>query len=230
MSTMTVAIVTTSIRTEVNDTGTDRAQTIRREQPGGEMDGTNTRFVMARWPILAGSFNLYLNGTLLTITTHYTIDLATGVLTMVTPPNFSAGDRLEADYRFQWFTDTEYLEFIVSAAGMLGKTSTDVSISDRAAAVILSTDEGLMESFKLFAACRYFMSRGGEYTHQFNASAGGQNQSSESVSRNFRDSAKQLCDRATAARDDFYKGFGGREKPAAAIRNFSGVGRYQPRR
>ncbi len=230
MSTMTAAQVTTSVRTEVNDLGTDRSQTIRREQPAGEMDGVNTRFTIVRWPIPVGTFKLYKSGALLVVTTDYAIDLTTGLLTMVVAPNFSAGDRLEADYQFIWFPDEQYLEFVISAGGMLGKTSTATTVADRVDAVILATEEGLMEALKLFAACRYYMSRGGEYTHQFNANAGGQTQFSESISRNFRDSAKQTCDRATLARDDFYKGFGGREKPAAAIRNFSGIRRYQPRR
>lgn len=232
MSVLPLADTVITIRTEVNDLGTDRSQTIRAEQPAGQMDAVNKRFTMARWPIVENSFQLWdKDGNLLATPAAYTIDLDTGILAMVAAPDFSAGARLSADYNHVWFPDESYWEFIVTAAGQIGVTTvTGVDAEERAENVLTSTVEGLVVALKLYAACQYYMSRGGEYTHQYNASAGGQSQSTESVSRNFRDSAKQMCERAGKARDDYFKGFGAREKPAAAIRNFSGVKRYQPRR
>lgn len=68
----------------------------KQEVPSGTINGVNVTFTLSQTPISADSFQLYQDGILLRLTTHYTRSGVT--ITMVTAPNF--GQTLDAIYRF----------------------------------------------------------------------------------------------------------------------------------
>jgi hypothetical protein len=66
------------------------------ETPTGTVNGVNVTFTVSQTPTSAGAFQLFLDGLLLDLTTHYTRSGVT--ITMVTAPNF--GQTLRAVYRY----------------------------------------------------------------------------------------------------------------------------------
>lgn len=230
MSAQLLADVVTAIREMVGDTGINREQTIRTETPDGKMDGTNNIFTLQFYPIEAATFKLYKNGALLVGGgTDYTLTAGTGTVVMTVAPAYS--DRLVSSYQFKWFEDTRYHEFIWHAGQRVGVTATTTgNPSDRAAAMVLALDDGLMDAVRLFSACEYCLRRATEAAHKVASSGGGQTVSPQSITSQFEKLGKGFCDRAVAARDEFFEGKGRREKPASGISKFDPILRYQPRR
>lgn len=70
--------------------------TPKQEQVSGTVNGVNVTFTVSQTPVSADSFQLYQDGVLLRLTTHYTRSGST--ITMVTAP--TTGQELDAIYRF----------------------------------------------------------------------------------------------------------------------------------
>lgn len=70
--------------------------TQKQEQVSGTVNGSNVTFTVSQTPISADSFQLYQDGVLLRVTTHYTRSGTT--ITMVTAPE--TGQELDAIYRY----------------------------------------------------------------------------------------------------------------------------------
>ncbi len=227
MSALTLSQMVNSVRSLVGDLGTEQMQTVRQEGLTGTVDGTNKLFSVYRYPVVTGSLRIWKDNTLLTITTDYTVDLVRGEVTMVDAPTL--GQVIEASYRFLWFPDDGYHQFIISGAGECGITGTGGTNADLATSLLAVAPEGIIQPIRLFAACHYNFRRADQSAHEFNASAGGQSQSVDSSTKNFRDVGKSFCERAKQARDDFYKDFGARDLPAASQTRIA-FKRYQPRR
>jgi len=229
MATISLAHYITTIRALVADLGTSRSATVRGETPSGIMDAVNKRLRVQFYPIVTATFVLYKNQVVIADPADYTVDLSTGTIIMVVAPNFNT-DRLEADYRFYWFPDSDYYEFIYAAGGHVGLTGSGVTPTERAQSTIAQSTDCLLDAIRQFAAYHFNIRRAEEYADKFTASAGGVSVNVDVVTKNFRDLAKAFFDRGIQMRDDCYKDHGKRDQPAADIRNFSGVGRYQPRR
>lgn len=227
MSTLTLPLVVTSIRSLVGDLGTEQMQTVRKESLGGDVDGVNKLYILQYYPIVAASLTLWKNNVVLATPADYTVDLTRGEITMVAAP--AIADRIEASYTFLWFPDDGYHQFIIAGAGECGITSSAGTNLELATLVLGLAPEGLVQVIRLYAGCHYNLRRSDQSAHKFNASAGGQSQSVDSVTKNFRDLAKQLCDRAAKARKDFYADFGARDSIGVAHGSIA-FKRYQPRR
>jgi uncharacterized protein (TIGR02217 family) len=60
--------------------------------------------------IVAGTIEVYVNGALQTVTTHYTIDIETGLITFVTPPTDTHAIALVCEYDVPVRFDTDALD------------------------------------------------------------------------------------------------------------------------
>ncbi len=228
MSALALPFVVTTIRSLVGDLGTGREQSVRKESPAGTVDGVNKLFELAQYPLISGSLSVWKNDALLATPAGYTVNLEMGEITYVVAPLIT--DRMASSYRFLWFPDDGYHQFIIAAGGHCGVTAVGGTNIIVAGLVVTGTPEGLMQAVRLYAGCMYNFRRADQSAHKFNASAGGQTQSVDSVTRNFREMAKSMCAQAETARDDYYKGFGAADAPAAATGGFAPIPRYQPRR
>ena len=120
----------TSIETLRLKTG-DKSS-LKREQFIGAGGGLKA-YSLDRKPVLESPApQVWLNDTLQTLTTHYTIDHEHGFLTFVTAP--SAGDKIEVQYYWSIFTDEE-LE------GFLTESSDDVTIASARVLLAIAADK-----------------------------------------------------------------------------------------
>jgi hypothetical protein len=72
--------------------------TPKQEQCSGTVNGVNATFTISQSPINADNFQLYLNGVLLRVTTHYTRSGTT--ITMQAGSIPQVGQELDAIYRY----------------------------------------------------------------------------------------------------------------------------------
>jgi hypothetical protein len=229
MATITLAQYIITIRALVSDLGTGRASTMRGEIPSGIMDGSNKRLQIQRYPVVDTSFVLRKNQVVIADPADYGIDLDTGIITLVVAGDFNT-ERFDCDYRFLWYADSDYHEFIHAAGGHVGITGDGADAAARAQSVLTHSTDCLLDAIRQFAGYHFNIRRAQEFADKYNASAGGVSVNVDVVTKNFRELAKAFFDRGIQMRDDCYKDHGKRDQPAANIRNFSGVGRYQPRR
>lgn len=246
MSVATLAGTITTIRALVGDTGAHRESMIRDERLEG-VDGTNKRFTVLYYPIVTVAtvpqFELRKTaGATVTVLTYvsgtptgseFTVDPDTGIVTVGTAP--AANDPIEvltATYKFFWYTDEAYNEFIVQASIALGFTPNMAltTAALRAAAALVAVPDGMLDALHKMAGHLFNKRRATEYATRFASSSGGQNVNVDVVTTNFRKLADELWDEAIQARDDFYKRRGGREAPAGAVGNYRPIPTYTPRR
>lgn len=218
MSALTLAQVVATSRVVVGDTGTGRAALSRLEQVAGKINGTNKTFQVLYFPLVStASFELRKNGVVLANPAAYTVDLNTGIITMVTAPVNSPMDILEATYSFIWFPDNDYYEFIASAGTMIDVVGLGANPAAVAQDVVTKMQDVLYDAFKQFIGYYYNTRRADENAHRYAAAAGGQSVNVDVVTKNFRDLAKAFYENGVAMREDYYKRRGAREAPAAAI-------------
>jgi hypothetical protein len=224
MSALTLAQVVATSRVVVGDTGTGRAAMSRLEEPGGKVNGTNKTFQVLFFPLVSAlGFELRKNGVVLANPAAYTVDVNTGIITMVTAPVTSPRDILEATYTFVWFPDNDYYEFIASAATMVDVVGLGANPAIIAADVITKLPDTLYDAFKQFIGYYYNTRRADENAHRYAAAAGGQSVNVDVVTKNFRELAKSFYENGVAMREDFYKRRGAREAPAAAQSTFTPI-------
>lgn len=225
MSQQTLAQVVANVRVVVGDTGSGRAAMSRLEEPAGKINGTNKTFEVLYFPIVTASFELRKNGVILATPADYTVDLTTGILTMVVAPASNPRDILEATYRFIWFPDDpDYYQFIASAATMVDVTGLGANPAAVAADAVTKLPDVLMDAFRNFVGYYYNTRRADENAHRYAAAAGGQSVNVDVVTKNFRELAKSFYDNGVAMRTDYYKRRGAREAPSAAVSVFVPIG------
>lgn len=218
MSQMTLAQVVASCRNLVGDSGSGRAAMSRLEQVAGKINGTNKTFQVLYFPLVgAANFELRKNGVVLASPADYTVNLSTGIITLVTAPVNAPMDILEATYTFYWFVDNDYYEFIASAGTNDDVVGVGATPMDVATSVISQLPDVLMDSFKQFVGYYYNTRRADENAHRYAASAGGQSVNVDVVTKNFRDLAKNFWDNGVKMREDYYMRRGARNAPAAAV-------------
>lgn len=221
MSAQTLDQVVASCRAIVGDTGTGRNSLNRLEQPSGKINGTNKRFQVTYFPIVASSFSLLKNGAPLADPADYTVDLDTGIITLVvalvpgTPPTGSM-DIVEATYSFIWFNDNEYYEFIAAAGTSLDVDGLGATPQAIATDVVFKIGDNVLDALKQLVGYHFNNRRADEYAHRFSSSAGGQSVNVDVVTTNFRNLAKQFYENGIKSRDDVYTRRGKRSAPAAA--------------
>ena len=111
----------TDFRTQLSDGAKDKLR--YRKQVIGQVDGVNKRFKTLEFRRLTdfiapvGNLGVYING-VQTVLTDVTLDFAeVGEFELATAP--VNGDRIEATYYIQWFTDDELTVFLRIASNWL---------------------------------------------------------------------------------------------------------------
>ena len=212
---MTAANIILAVRQDVKDAA--KSNIVRGEVPSGDVDAVNKRFYLAYQPIVTASAKVYQNGTLLTLTTNYTIDEETGIITFVAIP--AVGTKIEVDYYYNWFNDASYTSFLDNASQSLGFAS----------ATITSIPEGLIPATLKFVAHYYYKARAAFYANRFNSSTAGQTVNVDVITKNFKDLATECWEEAIELRNDYYKKFGQQNQPASAVTAPS-ISNYTPQR
>lgn len=244
VETLTAAIAT--IRAMIGDTGDHRESMVRDERLEG-VDGANKRFTVLYYPIAMTTdvtpvprFELRLDGALLTYSSsttppagQYNVDPDTGIVTMGTAPtNGDPIQVLSATYRFVWYKDDAYHEWIVNAAITMG-FGPSMSLATpalKASAALVAIPDGLLDALHKMVGHLFNKRRATEYAIRFASSSGGQSVQVDVVTGNFRKLADELWDEAIQMRDDYYKRRGGAAAPAAGISRFRPIPTYTPRR
>lgn len=86
-----------------------------RHQNLAQGDGVSAAFQLEVYPIEASpAIRVWVNNTLQTVTTHYTVDVAEGIVTFVTAP--ALGEELRFEYSATVYSDEE-VEHFLSLAG-----------------------------------------------------------------------------------------------------------------
>jgi len=217
MSQLTLAQVVATSRVVVGDTGTGRAAMSRLEEPAGKVNGANKTFQVLFFPLTsAANFELRKNGVVLANPAAYTVDVNTGIITLVVAPITSPRDILEATYTFVWYPDNDYYEFIASAGTMIDVVGVGATPILVAQDVVTKMQDVLYDAFKQFIGYYYNARRADENAHRYAAAAGGQSVNVDVVTKNFRDLAKNFYDNGVKMREDYYMRRGARNAPAAA--------------
>lgn len=92
-----------TVRALVND----KAQAASVTETG---DGATVRYNLPYYPVVAASYAVYVNGSLQTETTHYSINRDTGVVTFVTAP--TSGHAVRVDYSHHVISDDDIEAFL----------------------------------------------------------------------------------------------------------------------
>lgn len=228
MSALSLAVLLSSIRSQVSDDGADHL--VVDGQLSGDQDGTNARFTVGHHPVNATGFQVRVNGVLKTLTTHYTLDDDLGIV------EFTAGNiPVAADIvrgTFTWFTypDDTYYEFIANGGQFFGIPATGADPDDRAQAVLTALGDNFLNALRAYVKYQYMDRRASDWAVKFSSSAGGLSDGGvDDVGNKFRELARDALAAAKMLRDDAISAFGQRKEVAAAITVHSGQD-HGPRR
>jgi hypothetical protein len=203
---VSLATLITSPRTLAADTTTSNL--VRAETPFGPNDGANTKFRTMQRNIVTASLYFTANTTYRSQTGVTIDDASNGLFTISSAPAANANPWY-IDYNFQWFTDTDYTEFLNDAARDLLAISDPTKVADALVAAMLQYGLG------------YFYQRRATYFADKYSSSGGQaGQSVDVVTSNFQKLAKAAFDRAQAMRDQYYTRLGSSKAPASATTSY----------
>lgn len=198
---LVLATLITSCRILGNDTPT--ANLITEETPKGTADGSNTKFRLQYQNIVANSVYMSYSTTFRT-QTGFTVDTANGIITFTVAP--ANGLAIVADYNFQWFTDTDWTEFLNQAALLLGPSNDPTTVNP-----------ALQAALEQYALGYYYSRRATQYAHKYASSGGQASQQVESVTGNFAKLSASAMKRGDQLRDDYYSKQGKQKDPAATV-------------
>jgi hypothetical protein len=190
-----------AIRSLVDDTSTSHQG--RAEIPQGQRDSSRRVFQVLYYPIVSGSVYLT-TGTTIRTQTGFTVDLTNGLLTFTVAP-VGTENPWECDYYWQYLADGEYSTF-------LDQASYDVGFSPTT-----TIPDGLINSFYLYAASHFYERMAARYASRFNSSGGGQGQSVDVVTGNFRKLSEDAKSKADFMKLEYYKRHGQREAPSISV-------------
>ena len=201
----TTAALITSIRTKGNDTSTSNL--VLGESPVGQgnqkNDGSNTHFRLQNTNLVTGSVYVTIN-TSYRATTGFTMDLVNGLVVFASAPAANANP-FYIDYNFQWFTDTDYTDFITDATRDLGYSYVDPT----------TVPDTLIPALEQYALYYYWTRRASRYAHKYSSSGGSAGQQVDVVTENFLSLAKMAKKCGVDLRDDYYKKQGRQYDPAS---------------
>lgn len=190
----------TKLRILANDTATSNF--ISAETPVGTINSSNTHFRTQYQNLVSGSVYLS-NATVFRSQAGFTVDATNGLLTFSPAPSDTTS---VVDYNFQWFTDTDYSEFLSDAALLLGSDNDPATVVD-----------GLIMALLQYGLFYFYMRRATQYANKYASTGGQASQSVESVTGNFRKLAELSMDKGDQFRTDYYEKQGQQKNPAAAI-------------
>jgi len=91
------------------------SRAMRRQPLAGLVDGSNKIFLCPLYPILSTGLKVYLDTTLQTLTTHYTVDTASGTITFVSAPSVQP----TADYTAIQLSDQQIVYYTWAGAMLM---------------------------------------------------------------------------------------------------------------
>lgn len=198
-----------SLRRRLSDGPDDKY--VHQMEVDPEPDGQQMVFAVPDSRLVVDSLVLTLDGA----TADYDeVDWAAGSFTLAAP---DAGQKLRANYYFQWFTDEELTGFINDASQLLGYDSLeDVSLPLALRTPVLS-----------YACYFAYMKKAAEAADSVTASAAGFSTTTDRQNPNWLAMAKLAWENAEKEREVFNTPLGA-ERPAMAWTSFR-MPRYVPR-
>lgn len=185
------------LRRLLSDGPTDRIAA--RKSLVGELNSVNTLFKtfefrrITDFTASTSPLGLFLNGVLLANADVASDDVATGFFSLVVAP--SDGDRLEANYYYQWFLDTEIADFILKAVNWLGILDpTDLQFGLQDCALHHAAAQAYLKQ-----ASRWRLSMSSDYRMEDTPDPKQKTPTDE-----YRALSSDMMKQATALRDQFY--------------------------
>ncbi len=198
-----------SLRRRLSDGAADKY--VHQMEVDPEPDGKQTVFAVPDSHLVPDTLQVTIGGALATTDD---VDVAAGTFTLAAPDE---GEKVRANYYFQWFTDAELEEFLGEGAGLVGYGGV--------------TDETLpvgLHPAVLSYACYYaYMKKAAEAADSVTASAAGFSTDTNRQNPNWLAMAKMAWDNAVAEKAAFNEPVG-TTKPAMAFVRFRDY-RYVPR-
>jgi hypothetical protein len=202
---MPVADVIKDLRTELDDSDYSKQAT---DDVSKQITTTNKIFTLNHRPIVAATEVVTVDGVILALTTGYTINNTTGVLTLVAVPSAI----VTVSYFWYDFSDDQLDGFIFSGLNhvSLGTTRTNAE-TDFAAA-----PQGLQAVIEHYALYHAFAALASKTIRLHKAGAGQKNIDKDQVGKKYQEAATFWHEAADKEREDYYKRQGRRNAPASA--------------
>jgi hypothetical protein len=208
---MTWGTPSLDLRTLLSDGPTDKVR--YRKKVFGELNGTNKSFRtlefrrLTNFTTAVAPLGVWLNGSLLAAASVSVDYIESGDFNLVTAP--VDGDRLEASYYIQWFTDTEISQFLRLGTNWLG-------LNDDYTGLL----EGLRPAVLKYAASEAYQKlalRWAESIQEtFLLNDATNDKTRFAIVDQYRKSAEVFRKDAEAVRDDFYSRSGQQKQPLFA--------------
>ena len=170
----------------------------------------NLLFRLGNGNVVTGTDKVLVDGVALVNGVGYTLNNATGQLTLVVAPTAT----IRVSYNWQDFSDDEITDFIANGIQHIGmRTSTDPStvFTDLA-----NVDVNLQKAVEHYSLYHGFSNLAAKTARLFSAGAGKKNINKDNISKKFLDLAQFHQAEGDRARDDFYTRQGRRNAPAFA--------------
>jgi hypothetical protein len=191
------------LRGLVDDTTTSNQA--RHETPTNKRDSSNKIFQLEKYPIVNSSVYLTLNTTIRT-QAGFTIDNVNGLMTFVTAP-VGTENPFYVDYYWNWFVDNDYSNFLDIASYDLGFGPT------------LTIPSGLINALLHYGKHHFFKRMASRYAYRFASSGGGQGQSIDVVTKQYKQLADEAWQEAETMKLAYYERHGQRNQPATSVKS-----------
>lgn len=181
----------------------------------GEQDGVNKDFQIPQDRINATTLKLYKNGSILTVTTDYSvIDASQGMIRFVVSPN--EADTIATTFNWIFFMDVELDHFLNRAANefTIASYHTDAGFGETIPILPSDIPDGQKPAILLLAAYRAAQALATRYATRYDSSTGEQDAKASQMAERFDKMAERLRKLALDARNDFYQGQGAQYRPS----------------
>lgn len=203
-----LANVISSARIILDDTATSKFNL--REDLSKQIAGTNKLFYLDNRPTIATIEAVVSDGVVLALTSGYTINAATGLITIVgTAPAAS----LYVTYYWQDFTDANIQDFIYRGLAEIGSSSGQGNENTDLANVVEPLKKAVLE----YACHLGFQALAAKTARLFAAGAGKKNIDKKQIYTNYINGAKEYWDKAELTKNNYYKKQGRQFNPAASV-------------
>ena len=195
------ALLIPRVRILGNDTESSNPQF--GDVPTGVRDASNKLFRLSNQNPVPGTV-LLTYGTTTRSAAGFTVDAATGYITMAAAPDAGITQPFFFDYYFQWFVDADYQDMLDNATLELGGVAGQ------------DVDAGLYPAQVQIALAGYWNRRASATANMFATHGGSADAHPETVTNAFRNLAKDARNTGYTLRDMFYKRQGKRLAPASS--------------
>lgn len=198
----------TSVRTGLDDTSTNKY--VGGEDLSNQIFSGNLIFRIGNGNIVTASEKVIVDGVVLVNGVGYTLNNATGQLTLVVAPVAT----IRVSYNWQDFSDDEITDFIGSGVQHVGyRTSTDPSTTFTDLALVPVDLQTAVEHYALFHG---FSTLAAKTARLFIAGSGKKNINKDNIAKKYLELANFHQNQGDTDRDDYYKRQGRRNAPAFA--------------